>query len=129
MFAKDFFFIKHTHTHTHTHITTHTESKLPVLQHEQMLVVRKEGKAHAQYNSFRSAFELLEAVGREPHDSFEETHEDLSPLEKMEQQIETLLSGMHELKDEVHELKVENELLRSRLENLEQQTTITTVAV
>merc|ERR1719174_2914594 len=47
------------------------------LQHAQMLVVRKEGKAHEAYNSFRSAFELLEAVGREPTDSFEETERDL----------------------------------------------------
>merc|ERR1719183_3021490 len=38
------------------------------LQHAQMLVVRKEGKAHDRYNSFRSAFEFLEAVGRDPPD-------------------------------------------------------------
>ena len=58
-----------------------------VLQHAQMLVVRKEGKAHARYNSFRSAFELLEAVGREPHDAFDEVHEDLPPLQKLEQRL------------------------------------------
>merc|ERR1719482_1365588 len=56
------------------------------LQHAQMLVVRKEGKAHNQYNSFRSAFELLEAVGREPQDNFEETEEHVSPLQRLEQQ-------------------------------------------
>ena len=56
-------------------------------QHAQMLVVRKEGKAHARYNSFRSAFELLEAVGREPHDAFDEVHEDLPPLQKLEQRL------------------------------------------
>ena len=50
-----------------------------------MLVVRKEGKAHQRYNSFRSAFELLESVGREPHDCFEESNKDLPPLQKLEQ--------------------------------------------
>ena len=49
-----------------------------------MLVVRKEGKAHDQYNSFRSAFELLESVGREPFDSFDFKNEDLPPLQKLE---------------------------------------------
>merc|ERR1711934_1056791 len=58
------------------------------IQHAQMLVVRKEGKAHAQYNKFRSAFELLEAVGREPHDCFEEMREDLSPMEQMQQHMQ-----------------------------------------
>ena len=90
-----------------------------------MLVVRKEGKAHDQYNSFRSAFELLEAVGREPRDCFEETIEDLPPIERvhrqmqqMQQQIDDLMalkSEVSELKVEVHELKSENEVLRSTL--------------
>ncbi len=60
-----------------------------------MLVVRKEGKAHNQYNSFRSAFELLESVGREPRDSFDFKNEDLPPLQKLEQltqkQIDVLM--------------------------------------
>jgi len=55
-----------------------------------MLVVRKEGKAHARYNSFRSAFELLEAVGREPHDAFVEVHEDLQPLQKLERRVQKM---------------------------------------
>merc|ERR1719174_1247797 len=55
------------------------------LQHAQMLVVRKEGKEHARYNSFRSAFELLESVERDPQDCFDERHEDLPPLQKLEQ--------------------------------------------
>ena len=55
-----------------------------------MLVVRKEGKAHDRYNSFRSAFELLEAVGREPKDSYEEMEEDVSPMERMEKEISDL---------------------------------------
>merc|ERR1712032_1198375 len=60
------------------------------LQHAQMLVVRKEGKAHDRYNSFRSAFELLEAVGREPKDSYEEMAEDMPPMERMEKEISDL---------------------------------------
>ena len=52
-----------------------------------MLVVRKEGKAHDRYNSFRSAFELLESVGREPQDCFDEREEDLPPLQKLERRI------------------------------------------
>merc|ERR1711971_80387 len=57
------------------------------LQHAQMLVVRKEGKAHDQYNKFRSAFELMEAVGSEPCDSFSEMTDDLPPLEELEKRI------------------------------------------
>ena len=51
-----------------------------------MLVVRKEGKAHAQYNSFRSAFELLEAVGREPHDGFQDLQEGIPTVQQQMQQ-------------------------------------------
>merc|ERR1711907_680247 len=68
------------------------------LQHAQMLVVRKEGKAHAQYNKFRSAFELLEAVGREPHDNFEETEENVPPMERMEQQMFCMQQQMSDMK-------------------------------
>ena len=118
------------------------------LQHAQMLVVRKEGKAHARYNSFRSAFELLEAVGREPHDLFEEVHGDLPPLQKLEQrmqkmeqmrqpppekpdqqtqkqmkqQMEQMKQQMTQMKQnqlrtqqQIDDLRVENEDLRSKL--------------
>merc|ERR1711981_1415052 len=64
------------------------------LQHAQMLVVRKEGKAHDRYNSFRSTFELLEAVGREPHDCFDETKEDLPPLQTLAQSMKQLMEGV-----------------------------------
>merc|ERR1719199_558153 len=77
---------------------THLVMELQI-QHAQMLVVRKEGKAHDQYNSFRSAFELLEAVGREPHDHFEETEEDVLPLQRLEKQMLRMqqeMSGMHQ---------------------------------
>ena len=49
------------------------------LQHESMLLVRKEGGGHQDYNEFRSAFELLEAVGKEPHDAFEDAELDAEP--------------------------------------------------
>ena len=77
-----------------------------------MLVVRKEGKAHNQYNSFRSAFELLESVGREPSDSFDFKNEDLPPLQKLEQQqvrmqqqIDDLLSMQQDLRSRVEKLE------------------------
>ena len=74
-----------------THQTvTRLSHIISFVQHAQMLVVRKEGKAHNQYNSFRSAFELLEAVGREPHDHFEETEEDVSPLQRLEKQMSVM---------------------------------------
>jgi len=42
------------------------------LQHKSLLLVRKEGGGHKDYNEFRSAFELLEAVGKAPTDAFED---------------------------------------------------------
>ena len=42
------------------------------LQHESMRLVRKEGGGHDDYNEFRSAYELLEAVGKKPKDHFED---------------------------------------------------------
>merc|ERR1719174_2884435 len=66
------------------------------LQHAQMLVVRKEGKLHHQYNSFRSAFELLESVGSEPRDCFDETNEDLPPLEKLKKQMQQMQQQMQQ---------------------------------
>ena len=105
-----------------------------VVQHAQMLVVRKEGKAHDQYNSFRSAFELMEAVGREPSDSFKEMADDLPPLDMLEKrmmvQYKSLLGEISYLKAEnnqlkaqlvaeTSQLKAENGDLRCRLEKLE----------
>ena len=89
-----------------------------------MLVVRKESKAHARYNSFRSAFELLETVGREPHDIFEERSEDLPPLQKLEQRVQQLetnealrIQQMCKIQQQIQDLRLENEALRSRLDN------------
>ena len=100
-----------------------------------MLVVRKEGKAHEAYNSFRSAFELLEAVGREPTDSFEETEKDLPPLETlkqsmilMQQQVDeqkkTYQSGMHDMKMEIQELKTEMQALKTEIKTLKTENEI-----
>ena len=92
-----------------------------------MLVVRKQGKAHNQYNSFRSAFELLESVGREPHDGFEETNEDLPPLVRLEQQMQQQIDELktenakarhtrQQMQQQIDELKAQNKTLQSRLE-------------
>ena len=110
-----------------------------------MLVVRKEGKAHDRYNSFRSAFELLESVGREPQDCFDEREEDLPPLQKMERHImkhhqesmEQLHSRMKQcmeqrmkqqreitaqqqalMQKQIDNLKSENEILRFKLNDV-----------
>ena len=85
-----------------------------------MLIVRKEGKAHDRYNSFRSAFELLEAVGREPQDCFDERNEDLPPLQKLEQRMQRHMEQRIELlkKDIVLKEDMENrmELLRKKMQ-------------
>ena len=85
------------------------------LQHAQMLVVRKEGKAHAQYNKFRSAFELLEAVEREPHDCFDETHEDLSPLEQMQQHIQQMQQQMQQ---QMNDLKTDYQQQQQQIDDM-----------
>ena len=79
------------------------------LQHEQMLVVRKEGNAHQQYNKFRSACELLETVGAARNASFEETEEDQSPLEFMQLQLK-------QMQQQLNEYKSENQSLSSAVE-------------
>ena len=70
-----------------------------------MLVVRKEGKAHNRYNSFRSAFELLESVGREPQDCFDEREEDLPPLQKMERHIMKHQESMKQLQSRMERVE------------------------
>ena len=92
-----------------------------VLQHKQMLVVRKEGKAHDRYNSFRSAFELLEAVGREPHDKFEEMEEDVSPLQRLEKRMQQHISEMKKKSD-----SLESQLRLEKLENQHQMSEMKT---
>ncbi len=55
------------------------------LQHQMMLVVRKQGEGHESYNEFRSAFELLEAVGREPHDKFVDDEQEVDVRTEVEE--------------------------------------------
>ena len=88
-----------------------------------MLVVRKEGKAHDRYNSFRSAFELLESVGREPHDCFEEDENDLLPLQKLELRMqEHMLRQMHELKGDMkQQMQQQIDDLKQEVEKLQQE--------
>ena len=61
------------------------------LHHEDMLLVRGHGGGHKDYNEFRSAFELLEAVGKAPTDAFEDTN--LS-LERRLKQLEEVLKKL-----------------------------------
>ena len=110
-----------------------------------MLVVRKEGKAHEQYNSFRSAFELLEAVGREPHDGFEDLQEGIPTVQKLQQQMismqqqheqhnqqheqqmvsmqqqmvskQQMISMQQQMQQQIDELKADNEILRSMIKS------------
>ena len=102
-----------------------------VLQHTQMLVVRKEGKARAQYNSFRSAFELLESVGCEPHDGFEETNADLPPLESLEKRMNkrmqshindlaVQIKSMNEqIKDQQQQINLQNKQIKDQQQQIE----------
>ena len=92
------------------------------VQHSQMLVVRKEGKAHDQYNSFRSAFELLEAVGREPKDTFQETADDLPPLQKLEKKVAAQNEALRRELDKVKaEAKVERAEAKAERAAMQQQ--------
>ena len=91
---------------------------LSVLQHAQMLVVRKEGKAHDRYNSFRSAFELLESVGSEPHDCFQEQEDDLPPLQTLEKKMAMQNTA---LRREIDELKTERGVMQQKIQSMQQQ--------
>ena len=99
------------------------------VQHSQMLVVRKEGKAHDQYNSFRSAFELLEAVGREPHDHFEETEEDVSPLQRLEKQMLRMQQKMSDMQQKMSGMQQEIDDLQTKNNILESSLMLDTVSV
>ena len=79
------------------------------LQHEMLLVIRKEGGAHEAYSSFRSAFEVLEAIGKAPNDTFNEelTQEEMNPVDW--------------LWEEVKQLRKDKESLEQRLAALEKR--------
>ena len=89
-----------------------------VLQHAQMLVVRKEGKAHDRYNSFRSAFELLEAVGREPRDQFQEKADDLPPLEMLKKKVMMQNTEIDELKQQIQSMQQQ---MQQQVQSMQQQ--------
>ena len=61
------------------------------MQHETLLRVRKEGNAHEKYNSFRSAFEILETIGKPPADDIEKHYQRpvslLAKVERLEQEL------------------------------------------
>ena len=61
------------------------------VQHETLLRVRKEGNAHEKYNSFRSAFEILETIGKPPADDIEKHYQRpvslLAKVESLEQEL------------------------------------------
>ena len=89
-----------------------------------MLVVRKQGKAHDRYNSFRSAFELLESVGREPADCFEEDENDLLPLQRLEIRMQQQMDDMQqEIQKHIGELKQETAMQRQQIDELKQGNT------
>ena len=96
-----------------------------VLQHSQMLIVRKEGKAHDRYNSFRSAFELLEAVGREPHDHFQEKADDLPPLETLEKKVVMQNAEIAELKQQIksmqQRIQQQKQSFQQQMQSMQQQ--------
>ena len=94
---------------------------LSVLQHSQMLVVRKEGKAHDRYNSFRSAFELLEAVGREPKDHFQEKANDLPPLQTLEKKVAMQNTEIDKLEKKVMTQNTEIDELKQQIQSMQQQ--------
>ena len=68
------------------------------VQHETLLRVRKEGNAHDKYNSFRSAFEILETIGKPPADD----------IEKHYQRPESLLAKVERLEQELAQQKQES---------------------
>ena len=86
-----------------------------------MLVVRKEGKAHSRYNSFRSAFELLEAVGREPHDHFQENADDLPPLQTLEKKVMMQNTQMEMQNTQIDELKQQIQTMQQQMKSMQQQ--------
>ena len=87
------------------------------LQHEMLLVVRKEGGAHEKYASFRSAFELLEAVGKAPKDEFVEkkNEDDLSPVEQLAKRLATLEAQLEATQTELKAERTERAALEQRV--------------
>ena len=107
-------------THALRTITKKFNFHSRVCQHAQMLVVRKEGKLHDKYNSFRSAFELLESVGREPRDCFDETNEDLPPLEELKKRMQQMQQKMHQQEQKIQQQMQQQEQMMQQMQHQEQ---------
>ena len=75
------------------------------LQHEMLLVIRKEGKAHESYGSFRSAYEILEAIGKAPSDVFDEdlSEEEMNPVDVLKYEVDKLRSTQGALEAQLKE--------------------------
>ena len=75
------------------------------VQHETLLRVRKEGNAHDKYNSFRSAFEILETIGKPPADDIEKHYQRpvslLAKVERLEQESAQQKQEMAQQKQEL----------------------------
>ena len=94
------------------------------LQHAALFVVRSEGKAHSAYNSFRSAFEVLESIGKAPVDDYEETAPDehssdggvsAAALAKLLERVDRLEASNTALEGRVEELTARNAALETEL--------------
>jgi hypothetical protein len=80
------------------------------LQHAMMLVVRKEGQAHEAYSNFRSAFEILDTLGREPKGQFEnQADPDLPALQDLEERMQHLEAENTQLREAVKRLLAQAE--------------------
>ena len=82
------------------------------VQHETLLRVRKEGNAHEKYNSFRSAFEILETIGKPPADDLGEHYERpvslLAKVERLEQESAQQRQELAQQKQELAQQKQES---------------------
>ena len=91
------------------------------LQHENLLLVRKEGGGHKDYNEFRSAFELLEAVGKAPTDAFEDApRSPWTRLRSLQAGTDAVAAGQHveTLNQELNSLR---ELLQKQQAKIDEQ--------
>ena len=90
------------------------------LQHDMMLVVRKESQAHDAYSSFRSAYEILGTLGHEPPGQFEPVEDrDLPVPEGFPATMGAMLEAMERrmLRLEAENTQLREELKRMQLEH------------
>ena len=103
------------------------------VQHETLLRVRKEGNAHDKYNSFRSAFEILETIGKPPADDIEKHYQRpvslLAKVERLEQELAQQKQESAQQKQELAQQKQESaqqkqELAQQKQESAQQMAAI-----